>query len=69
MVGCFKVLYGVSTLLVLSISIISSQNDGQNVAVEDKITYNGDQVLRVETVNSKQRKKIKELENQGCKST
>lgn len=69
MVGCFKVLYGVFTLLVLSISIISSQNDGQNGAVEDKITYNGDQVLRVETVNSKQRKKIKELENQGCKST
>lgn len=69
MVGCFKVLYCVLTLLVLSISIVSSQNYGQNRNVKEKITYNGDQVLRVETVNSKQRKTIKELENQGCKST
>lgn len=67
MVGCFKVLYCVFTLLFLSITIISSQNDGHHRNIEEKITYNGDQVLRVETVNSKQRKKIKELENQGCK--
>lgn len=65
--GCYKVFYCVFTLLALSKLTISSQNNGQHVNVDEKITYNGDQVLRVETVNSKQRKTIKELENQGCK--
>lgn len=62
-----KVLYCVLTLLTISKFTISLQNNNQQVDVEKKITYNGDQVLRVETVNSKQRKKIKELENYGCK--
>lgn len=65
--GCYKVLYCVFTLLVLSKFTISFQNNGLNENVDEKVTYNGDQVLRVETVNSKQRKTIKELENQGCK--
>lgn len=39
----------------------------QHRDVNEKTTYDGDQVLRVETVNSKQRKIIKELENQECK--
>lgn len=65
--GCFKVLYCVLTLLALSKLTICSQNEDQNENVEEKVTYNGDQVLRVVTVNSKQRKKIKDLENQGCK--
>lgn len=65
--GYLKVLYCVFTLLVLSKLTISSLNDDQHGDVEEKITYNGDQVLRVESVNSKQRKKIKELENRGCK--
>lgn len=64
--GCFKVLYCVFTLLALSNLTLSTQNDNQHVDIEEKITYDGDQVLRVETVNSKQRKKIKELENQEC---
>lgn len=67
MVGCSRVLYCVFTLLALSKFTICSENNGQHQDVEEKITYNGDQVLRVEAVNSKQRKKIKELENQGCK--
>jgi len=57
----------VFTLLALSTFTKCSENNDQNQDVEEKITYNGDQVLRVVTVNSKQRKKIKELENQGCK--
>lgn len=65
--GCFKVLYCVFTLLALSKLTICSQNENQNKNVEEKVTYNGDQVLRVVTVNSKERKKIKELEIQGCK--
>lgn len=65
--GCFKLIYCVFTLLVLSKLTICSENDSQNVDDEKKMTYNGDQVLRVETVNSKQRKKIKELEDQKCK--
>lgn len=55
------------TLLALSTFTRCSEKNDQNQNVEEKITYNGDQVLRVVTVNSKQRKKIKELENQGCK--
>lgn len=55
------------TLLALSTFTRCSENNDRNQNVEEKITYNGDQVLRVVTVNSKQRKKIKELENQGCK--
>lgn len=65
--GCNKVLYCVFTLLALSSFTISSQNNDLIENVDEKVTYNGDQVLRVETVNSKHRKKIKELENQGCK--
>lgn len=65
--GRYKVLYCVFTLLALSKFTISFQNNGLNENVDEKVTYNGDQVLRVETVNSKQRKKINELENQGCK--
>lgn len=65
--GLFKVFYCVFILLVISKCTICSQNDEQYNDVEKKKTYDGDQVLRVETINSKQRKKIKELENQGCK--
>lgn len=65
--GCSKVIYCVFTLLALSKYTLCSQNDDQHEIIEEKITYDGDQVLRVETVNSKQRKTIKELENQGCK--
>lgn len=65
--GYLKVLYCVLTLLTISKLTTGLQNNNQQVDVEKKITYNGDQVLRVETVNSKQRKKIKELENNGCK--
>lgn len=67
--GSSKVIYCVVTLLALSKYTLCSQNDDQHGNIEEKITYNGDQVLRVETVNSKQRKTIKELENQGCKYT
>ncbi|XP_022161977.1 carboxypeptidase B-like [Myzus persicae] len=63
--GCSRVLYCVFTLLALLTFTECSENSDQHQDVEEKITYNGDQVLRVETVNSKQRKKIKELENQG----
>ncbi|KAL5242498.1 hypothetical protein ACI65C_009908 [Semiaphis heraclei] len=63
--GCSRVLYCVFTLLALSTFTRCSENNDRNQNVEEKITYNGDQVLRVVTVNSKQRKKIKELENQG----
>lgn len=65
--GYLKVLYCVLTLLTISKLTTGLHNNNQQVDVEKKITYNGDQVLRVETVNSKQRKKIKELENNGCK--
>lgn len=65
--GCFKVLYCVLTLLALSTLTICTQYKNQQDDVEEKVTYDGDQVLRVEAVNSKQRKRIKELENQGCK--
>lgn len=65
--GHLKVLYCVLTLLTISKLTTGLQNNNQQVDVEKKITYNGDQVLRVETVNSKQRKKIKELENNGRK--
>lgn len=65
--GCSRVLYCVLTLLAISTFSKCSETNDQYQDVEEKITYNGDQVLRVETVNSKQRKKIKELENQGCK--
>jgi len=65
--GRFRVLYCVFTLLAISTFTKCLENNDQHQDVEEKITYNGDQVLRVETVNSKQRKKIKELENQGCK--
>jgi len=65
--GCSRVIYCVFTLLALSAFTKCSENNGQHRDVEEKITYNGDQVLRVETVNSKQRKKIKELESKGCK--
>lgn len=65
--GCSKVIYCVFTLLALSKYTLCSQNDSQQGNIEEKISYDGDQVLRVETVNSKQRKTIKELENQGCK--
>lgn len=65
--GRYKVLYCVFTLLALTKFTISFQNGDLNENVDEKVTYNGDQVLRVETVNSKQRKKIKELENKGCK--
>lgn len=64
--GFLKVFFCVFTLLVLS-KYTCSQNESQNRDIEEKVTYNGDQVLRVETVNSKQRKTIKGLENQGCK--
>ena len=65
--GCSRIFYCVFTLLILLTFTKCSENNDQHQEVEEKITYNGDQVLRVETVNSKQRKKIKELENQGCK--
>lgn len=65
--GCYRVLYCVITLLALATLTTCLENNDQQRDVKEKITYNGDQVLRVETVNSKQRKKIKELENQGCK--
>jgi hypothetical protein len=65
--GSSRVLYCVVTLLALITFTICLENNGQQRDVDEKITYNGDQVFRVETVNSKQRKKIKELENQGCK--
>lgn len=65
--GYFKAVYCVFTLLVLTKLTICSLNNDQHGNVEEKMTYNGDQVLRVETVNSKQRKTIKELENRGCK--
>lgn len=65
--GCFRVLYCVFTLLAILTFTKCLENNDQHRDVEEKVTYNGDQVLRVETVNSKQRKKIKELENQGCK--
>lgn len=64
--GFLKVFYCVFTLLIFS-KFTCSQNEAQTEGIEEKVTYNGDQVLRVETVNSKQRKTIKELENQGCK--
>jgi len=57
----------VSSLLVISTFTVCSQNGMQHRDVNEKTTYDGDQVLRVETVNSKQRKIIKELENQECK--
>lgn len=65
--GCSRALYCVFTLLILSKCTICLENDDQSSNVEQKVTYNGDQVLRVETVNSKHRKKIKELENLECK--
>lgn len=67
MVGHSRVLYGVLTLLALSQFTICSENNDQHLDVEEKVTYNGDQVLRVEAVNSKQRKTVEEMENQGCK--
>lgn len=65
--GYFKFFFCVFTFLVLSQLTICSLNNDEHGDIDEKITYNGDQVLRVETVNSKQRKKIKELENKGCK--
>lgn len=66
--GCFKVLCCVFTLIIVSKYGAGAPNGGERLAdAEEKITYDGDQVLRVETVNSKQRKKIKELEDRGCK--
>lgn len=65
--GYFKVFCCVFTVLVVTNFAVCIENSTTNVDAEGKKTYNGDQVLRVEAVNSKQRKKIKELENQGCK--
>lgn len=64
--GCYKLIYCVLTLLALSKITLSFHEDDHNVDIEEKINYKGDQVLRVKTVNSKQRKKVKELEDQKC---
>jgi len=63
----FKVFYYVFAFVVIFKCTTCLQNNDQHAVIEEKIIYKGDQVLRVEAVNSKQRKKIKELENQGCK--
>lgn len=56
-------------LIFIKLVYGSDINLNEENSVQDKITYNGDQVLRVEQVNSKQRKTIKDLENKGCKYT
>ncbi|XP_050423174.1 carboxypeptidase B-like [Adelges cooleyi] len=62
-----RVIYCVVAVLVISKSVYSDnkKSDEQETGLQEKIIYTGDQVLRVEQVNSKQRKKIKELETQG----
>jgi len=65
--GLFKVLSCVLALLIVSKYSVGTPNSSQLADSEEKITYYGDQVLRVEAVNSKQRKKIKELEDRGRK--
>ncbi|XP_050521702.1 carboxypeptidase B-like [Daktulosphaira vitifoliae] len=52
-------------LIVIKLAYGNNVNLNEETNVQEKITYNGDQVLRVEQVNSKQRKTIKDLENRG----
>lgn len=64
-----KVPYYVFTILALS-TFTRSQNDGQNENIEQKkMTYNGAQVFRVKTTNSKKmiKKIIDEMEKTNRK--